>query len=236
MAHVRDATNMSRRNLMRRAGAAAIIAALGPDILSITASAAERSAITPDQALRRLLAGNRRHATGRAQRPNQSVGRRREVAGGQRPFATILACADSRVPPELVFDQGLGDLFVVRVAGNIVDDAVLGSVEFGAEELHIPLVVVLGHEKCGAVAAAVSLAGEAPGHIGSLVKPIKPAVEAARGQPGDLLDNAVRANVGLSVRALRTSTPILADLVREGRLKIVGARYDLDSGVVTVIG
>lgn len=236
MTNVHDATYMSRRDLMRIAGTAAIVAAFGPEILPITASAAERSSVTPDQALRRLLAGNQRYTAGNARHPNQSAGRRREVAGGQRPFATILACADSRVAPELIFDQGLGDLFVVRVAGNIVDDAVLGSIEFGAEELHIPLVVVLGHEKCGAVAAALSLAGEAPGHIGSLVKPIKPAVDMARGQPGDLLDNAVRANVGLSVRALRTSTPILAELVRERKLKIIGARYDLDSGVVGVIG
>ena len=158
------------------------------------------------------------------------------MAQGQKPFAIVFGCVDSRVPPELVFDRGLGDVFVIRTAGQVLDDAGLGSIEFGVEELGIPLVMVLGHEKCGAVAAtieAVEHNAEAPGHIGALVEGIRPAVEQVKGQPGDLLDNAVRANVELTVRQLKTS-PILAEALETGHIKIVGARYDLDTGVVEV--
>jgi len=190
------------------------------------------------RSLKRLVEGNKRFVAGKPRHPNQGPRRRGQVAQGQHPFAVILGCADSRVPPEVVFDQGLGDLFVIRVAGNIVDDAVLGSIEYAAEHLGTRLIIVLGHAKCGAVAAAVEAAakgGSPPGHIGSLVKPILPAVDAAKGQPGDPLDNAVRANVGRMVRWLRSSEPVLAALVREGGVKVVGARYDLQSGAVQVI-
>ena len=187
-----------------------------------------------DQALRDLVAGNKRYAAARSIYPHQTAARRTQVARGQHPFAVILGCSDSRVPPEIVFDQGLGDLFVIRVAGNIVDDTVLGSIEYAAEHLGVRLVMVLGHKRCGAVDAAVKR-GEAAGHISSLAEAIRPAVEKARGQPGDLLDNAVKANVERVVGQLQLSEPILVKLVKEGRLNIVGAYYDLESGVVDLI-
>ena len=185
-------------------------------------------------ALSRLLAGNHRYVTGTVAHPNQTAGRRRTVASSQHPFAIILGCSDSRVPPEVVFDQGLGDLFVIRVAGNIADPAALGSIEYAAEHLGVGLVVVLGHSRCGAVDAAVK-GGEAPGHIPVLVDAIMPAVEKTREQPGDRLDNAVKANALLVAEQLRTSDPVLSHLVHDGKLRVVAARYDLESGKVDVL-
>jgi carbonic anhydrase len=150
----------------------------------------------------------------------------------------IFSCVDSRVPPELVFDRGIGDLFVIRTAGHVIDNAALGSIEFGAEELHIPLIVVLGHERCGAVSATVEatapgMSAEAPGQIGTLVEAIRPAVDQVRDRPGDVLDNAVRANVELTVAALRARSSLLEEAAHHG-LVIVGARYDLDTGGVEI--
>lgn len=186
------------------------------------------SSVSPLDALK---AGNARFVAGQAVHSNQTVDRRTEVAAGQHPFAIIVGCSDSRVPPEIVFDQGLGDLFVVRVAGNIVDDHALGSIEYAAEHLHVPLVVVLGHDKCGAVDAAVS-GGEVPGHIASIVDAIKPAVEEAKSEQGNLLDNAIDANIRRVVYEIRHSEPILGHEVEAGKLTVVGARYKLDSGQV----
>jgi carbonic anhydrase len=168
----------------------------------------------------------------RYQHPHETAERQRELASSQSPHAEILSCADSRVPPELIFDQGLGDLFIIRVAGNVVSDTELGSLEYGAEHLHVPLLVVLGHQHCGAVTAAVE-GGEAEGHIAALVNLLRPAVEKTQGMPGDHVENAVKANVEMVVKQLRASTPILAKLVSEGKLKVVGAVYSLDTGKVT---
>jgi len=192
------------------------------------------SALDGKQALQRLLAGNQRYVAKKALHPNQTAERRAEIAKSQHPFAIVLGCSDSRVPPELIFDQGLGDLFVIRVAGNIVDNTVLGSIEYAVEHLHTPLVVVLGHKKCGAVSAAV-VGGHAPGHINSLVEAIMPAVERARNRAGDLVENTVRINVDMAVGQLKSSEPILAQLSREGKLMIIGSRYDLDTGAVEII-
>jgi len=194
----------------------------------------EGPGVIGDQALQRLAEGNKRYVAGRATHPNRAAKRRAEVAKGQQPIAAILGCADSRVPPEVVFDQGLGDLFVVRVAGNFADEAGLGSLEYAVAVLKVPLIVVLGHGKCGAVEAAIK-GGESPGHIRSLVKALKPAVDTVKGQPGDLLDNAVRANVVTVVGRLRGMKPILVDFVEKGKLKVAGGRYDLESGVVDLI-
>ncbi len=155
----------------------------------------------------------------------------------QRPFAIILGCADSRVPPEIVFDEGLGDLFVIRLAGHIVDAATTGSIEYAAVELGVRLVVVLGHEACGAVKAALAAhdASELPGHMRSLAHAVAPAIARARHLPGDLLSNAVQANIKLAVDKLRASTPILAPLVQSGSLEVVGAFYDLHSGLVGIV-
>ena len=161
--------------------------------------------------------------------------RRVEIARGQTPFAVLVGCSDSRVSPELLFGRGLGELFIYRVAGNTVDRAALGSIEYAVAELGVPLVLVLGHERCGAVAAAVSVVEKNtifPGAIGEMVEPIVPAVLRARSQPGDLLDNAVRENVRGIVGRLRHEGPILANAIGAGKLRIVGARYDLDDGAV----
>jgi len=190
------------------------------------------TAVNADSALAELKAGNEHHARHQYLHPHETVARQRELASGQHPHAQILSCADSRVPPEIIFDQGLGDLFVVRVAGNVATDTEIGSLEYGAEHLHIPLLVVLGHESCGAVTAAVQ-GGPPEGHIAALVDLIKPAVDKTRGLPGDPVANAVRTNVELVVKQLRSSTPLLAELVAHGKLKIVGGVYSLQTGKVT---
>jgi Carbonic anhydrase len=187
--------------------------------------------ITPDAALAELKTGNDHHVQHRYQHPHETVERQRELVKGQHPHAEILSCADSRVPPEIIFDQGLGDLFVVRVAGNIATDAELASLEYGAAHLQIPLLVVMGHEHCGAVTAAVE-GGNPEGHIGTLVELLRPAVENSRSLTGDRVENAVRANVELVVKQLRNSTPLLSELVAHNKLKIVGAVYSLDTGKV----
>lgn len=192
---------------------------------------------TADAALRRLLQGNQRYAEGRPLPLHVSINRRLEVASAQKPFATIFGCVDSRVPPEIIFDAGLGDLFVIRTAGHVIDDAVLGSLEFGVAELGIPLLLVLGHESCGAVTAAVHAVEddtEAEGNTAMLVDSIRPAVDQAKQQKGDLLDNAIRANVEMTVQTL-TSSPYLADAVKDGSLTVLGAYYDLETGLVEVI-
>ena len=184
-----------------------------------------------DAVLRELKAGNDHHVSKRYLHPHQTAARQRELAESQHPHAAVLSCADSRVAPEIILDQGLGDLFDVRVAGNVAGDAELASLEYAAVHLHTPLVVVMGHQKCGAVTAA-SEGGEAEGHLPSLLALIHPAVERARTQSGDLIGNAVRMNVEDVVRQLRDSTPVLTALVKRGTLKVVGAVYSLDTGKV----
>ncbi len=189
-------------------------------------------------ALRELLEGNDRYVAAQATHPNQAAARRTEIGAGQHPFAAIFGCSDSRVPPEVVFDQGLGDLFVVRVAGPVLDDAALGSLEYAVLDLGVPLILVLGHQRCGAVKATLEVmesGTQPPGHISHLVDAISPAVKRVKGRSGDPLDNAVRANVELIVEKLRASRQVLAAQVSSGKLRIIGARYDLDSGRVDVI-
>ncbi|CAG0936066.1 carbonic anhydrase [Thermoflexales bacterium] len=192
---------------------------------------------TAEQALQRLLEGNQRYATEQAEHPHVSMGRRAEVAAGQQPFAIILCCSDSRVGPELIFDQGLGDLFVVRTAGHVIDDAVMGSLEYACEELSVPLVMVLGHSRCGAVHAtfeSVEKFQPAPDLIRTIVEEVRPAVEKVRGQSGDHIELAVRAHVELTVNRIR-KLPYLANMLLEkGRPKVVGARYDIVTGWVEV--
>jgi carbonic anhydrase len=198
-------------------------------------AAGPKTALTPDQALALLKEGNDKFVTDAPYRQVNDRDRRLEIARGQTPFAVLVSCSDSRVPPELLFGRGLGELFIVRNAGNTVDTTALGSIEYGVVELGVPLVVVLGHEKCGAVDAAVKVVKENatfPGAIGQMIEPIVPAVLRAQAQPGDLLDNAVRENVRRTVNRLRTSEALLQEPLRSGKLKIVGARYDLDNGDV----
>jgi len=190
--------------------------------------------VSADEALKRLVEGNKRYVFGKLMHPNQTRVRRGEVEGGQHPFAIVLGCSDSRVPPEVVFDQGLGDLFVVRVAGNIVDDIVLGSIEYAAEHLHAPLVMVLGHSNCGAVGATVK-GGELTGHLPGIVDAIRPAVEKTKGQPGDAVSNAAKANVQMVVDQLRSCKPVLSQLAKSGDLKAVAAFYDFSTGKVDLL-
>jgi carbonic anhydrase len=188
----------------------------------------------PDRSLKVLTDGNARFAAQKMKHPGQSMERRAHVAKGQNPVAVVVSCSDSRVPPELLFDQGLGDLFVVRTAGEVVKDVEVGSIEYAVEHLNVPLVVVLGHKRCGAVEAAVE-GGSAPGKIGSIVELIKPAVEQAKKLKGDVLDNSVRINVGLVADRIRDSE-VITHFMKEKRLKIVKAYYDLDDGKVTILG
>ncbi len=181
-----------------------------------------------------LISGNKRFAEGNPTHPNQSLSRRREMAKGQSPRAAVLACADSRVSPEIIFDQGLGDLFVVRVAGNVVNDPILGSLEYAVEHLGTQLIVVLGHQRCGAVAAACA-GGEAPGHIASLVQALAPAVNKISESEAGRVDLAAKENVRMTVKSLHSCGPILAELVRQGKLEVAGAFYDLDTGAVEII-
>lgn len=184
--------------------------------------------------VKKLADGNKRYVSSKMIHPDQTSARRIAVANEQHPFAVVLSCSDSRVPPEVIFDQGIGDLFVIRVAGNVVDNASLGSIEYAVEHLNVKLIVVLGHERCGAVGAAVK-GGEVPGHIRFLVEAIQPAVEKAKQLPGDVVENAVRTNVQNVVMQLKTSEPVIKEFVHEKKIEIIGARYDLDDGSVTFL-
>ncbi|MFD7557288.1 MULTISPECIES: carbonic anhydrase [unclassified Streptomyces] len=228
----------SRRTLLRTALAGSAVAGagltLGTASPASAASAASREAesteriTTPAQALRRLAAGNERWRTLRQEHPHESAYLRRRLVDGQQPFAIVLGCVDSRVPPELVFDQGLGDLLTVRSAGEVLDEAVLGSVAYGVLELHIPLIVVLAHQSCGAVAAAVhadETGQPLPAHIQYLADQIRPSID--RGQSGSArIDATINANVR-NVRNRLAAEPDIAAKVASGGLAVVAARYDL---------
>lgn len=189
------------------------------------------SSAGPADALKLLLEGNQRFADGKPERPNQDATRRAALVGGQQPFAAILSCSDSRTPPEIVFDRGLGDLFIVRNAGNVPGPLALEGLHFATAHLGTRLILVLGHTKCGAVAATLS--GQT-GDIPETAKEIEPAVAKSKSMSGDALDNAIAENVRLTVHKLSTWTP-LAEMVKAGDLQIVGAVYHLDSGRVIVL-
>ena len=228
--------NLSRRNSLKF-----VAGAIGTGILAARAGAElaapepviAQNNITPDQALQLLIEGNQRFVEARRQNPNQDWTRITEVAPSQAPFAAILGCADSRVPAEIVFDRGFGDIFVCRVAGNVLTPEEKGSLEFGTLVLGAKVVMVVGHENCGAVKAAMQ-GGELPGQIGSLTKAIKPAVESSKNQPGDKVENAIKANIRLQANRVKAS-PVIDQLIKEGKLKIVGGYYDLDTAAVEII-
>ncbi|WP_366556043.1 carbonic anhydrase [Aquibaculum sediminis] len=201
-------------------------------------SASTAEPLSPDAAQRRLIEGNERYIANAGQNTDFSAGRAARAAA-QHPFAAVLSCADSRLAPEIAFDQGLGDLFVVRVAGNFVNEDGLASLEFGAEVLGIPLILVLGHSGCGAVAATIGVIQdgiELPGSLPGLVNNLKPGVEIAiANEPEDLLAEATIENVRYNVRKVEQSDPIMARLVGEGRLKVIGGVYDIATGAVTLV-
>jgi carbonic anhydrase len=195
----------------------------------------DQPSVAPAEALSKLKEGNGRYTSGNLQHPGQTAERRTELAKTQHPFAAIVSCSDSRVPPEIVFDQGLGDLFIVRVAGNVINDEGLGSIEYTVDHLGTRLILVLGHQSCGAVKAAretIAAKAKAPGHIESLVTAIKPAVEATA---KDDLDATIKANVKHVVDALRSSTPILKAKVDSGDVQVIGGYYSLDTGAVSFL-
>ncbi|WP_193560533.1 carbonic anhydrase [Dankookia rubra] len=216
--------------------ATGVLAAIGaPAGPGLAADPVARTALTSDQALWLLKEGNGQFRMEAPYRAAQGRERRIELARGQAPFCVLVGCSDSRVPPELLFGRGLGELFIIRNAGNTIDTAALGSVEYGVGVLGCPLIVVLGHEACGAVAAAVDVVDRNatfPGVIGEMIQPIIPAVLAARSQSGDLLDNAVRMNARRVAGRLKMQSTVLQEALRQDRLKIIAARYDFDDGDV----
>ncbi|MDJ0737952.1 MAG: carbonic anhydrase [Nostocaceae cyanobacterium] len=232
--------NLSRRSLVKlSAGAvgAGVLATACSDSLSsktVVTEEKEEKNITPDQALKKLMEGNQRFVNQTQKNPNQTITRLKKVASGQNPYASILGCADSRVPAEIIFDQGLGDLFVCRVAGNVATPEEIGTLEFGSLILGSKLIMVMGHERCGAVKATIA-GGEVPGQIGSLLEAIKPAVTIAKNQPGDKLENICKANILQQVETLKKS-PVLVKLIQDKKLKIIGGYYDLDTGKVSLVG
>ena len=203
--------------------------------------AAADEAATPsvpaDQGLQQLLEGNKRFVAGTMTSLSQLAQRRDQLVSGQSPFAVVVCCSDSRVPPEVVFDQTLGQLFVVRTAGQVIDEAARSSIAYGVDHLKAPLLLVLGHAKCGAVDAALAaLMGKSiPGYAYRFAEGIGPAIQGVLNQPGDQLDNAVRANIAWGVEQMRTGQPVLAEAVGSGRLTVAGGYYDLASGEVSIL-
>lgn len=237
----------SRRQFMRLCGTAATgltLAGITPAFADSPppSTGATGPTYDPDGVIRDLLEGNAHFAKGEPTNPRRKPEDFQPLVEGQRPQAVIVSCSDSRVSPEILFDQGIGDLFVIRVAGNVVSGAgtvVKGSIEYAVAELRVPLVVVLGHSQCGAIKTAIKHLDEhepLPGAINGLVNLIKPAVTRAKGQSGDALENAIKANVQIGVERLRTLDPIIASALKQGTVKIIGAVYDLHSGRVTVLG
>jgi carbonic anhydrase len=231
----------SRRHFLAGSAISAI-AATSPSSI-IGADKVEKPLSRSAESLKKLMEGNRRYIENRRdpEKARRDEARRVEVAEGQEPFAVIFTCADSRVIPEVIFNKGIGDLFVIRVAGNFVTDrcfGILGSIEYAVEFLHAPLVMVLGHERCGAVKAAVNLVKKKrrpPGNIGIIADEIRPVMKDIEDQPGDLLHNAVLANVKLNASRLSKFSTVIDKHVKNGTTKIVGADYDLDTGIVSLV-
>ena len=232
---------IGRRDFLKASAAGLIAASLVPGAGGAAAFAAEgpATALTPDEALAALKSGNARYVADPELCAVDLAGRRHSVAAHQAPWATIIGCADSRVPPELCFGGlGVGDLFVARNAGNLVDTATLGTVEYGAAVLGQPVIVVLGHTRCGAVAAAcdvVTKNATYPGAIGRMIEPILPAALAVRGEAGDFVGNTVKESARRTAAGLGAASPLLSGRVGAGKLRIVAAVYDLDTGAVAYL-
>jgi carbonic anhydrase len=234
---------MSRRNFLQVAGfggvslftAAVLNANIQPaEALETLSDSTPPALDTPNSALKKLLAGNQRFVDHQQEYPHQTQSRLQEVALAQHPFATILSCADSRVPAEMIFDIGIGDIFDIRIAGNIVTPEVLGSLEYAAVLLGTPLIMVLGHERCGAVTAAVK--DEAlPGNISAFVKAVKPAIATIKGTSDQAVEAAVLANIHYQLNKVKQNSTLIMNLLQAGKLTLIGGRYDLDTGRVTLV-
>ena len=208
------------------------LAALSIATTRAVIAAGHEPTISAEQALHLLLEGNQRFVAGKLEHPNQTPARRAELAKVQHPFAAVLACSDSRTPPEIIFDRGLGDIFTARVAGNSADQLVIESLDYSVKHLGVRVVMVLGHRRCGAVTAAVESYDNE--NVGPMLKELYPAVRASRGMPGDPVEKAVRENVKLVMKKLAASQELSA-MVKSGELKIVGGIYDLDTGTIEML-
>jgi carbonic anhydrase len=229
----------SRRRFLQFAGGIAAGLALAPPALAKYKKPPPKpqNAISPDAALDRLMKGNARYVEGVSRR-HDFTHEREALAGGQNPFASILSCADSRIAPEYAFDSGRGDLFVCRVAGNFANDDTVASLEYGVAVLNSPLILVLGHDSCGAIDATIKSLKDnttLPGHLPSLVNALAASVKAVADQPGDKLANAIRQNVRDVTAKLKSATPILSAAAADGKIKIVGGVYRLASGKVELV-
>ena len=231
--HLTHTSGYSRRGFLKfLGGASAGVALTSCGLFAAGETPKPQNVLSPEQALERLKKGNHRYVQGLTKRHDFSA-ERGVLAGGQNPYAGILSCADSRVAPEFAFDSGRGDLFVVRIAGNFAEEDGIASFEYAVKFLGTPLLVVLGHDKCGAVDAAIKTVkdgADLPGHLPHLVDHIAPAVKAAMPEQGDLLANAIRENVLLNVEKLKKTSPILSDYVDQNKIRVVGGIYKLQDG------
>lgn len=235
MCSICDERRASRRGFLSVAASGAL-AGLALSAVPAFAAGGATTTLSADEALAKLKAGNEKYVKGPELCAVQLGAQRDHVAKSQAPWATIVSCADSRVPPELLFGGlGLGELFVARNAGNMVDTATMGTIEYGSGVLGVPLIIVLGHERCGAVAAACEVVQKKtkfPASIGPMVDAIVPAAKAVVGKPGDFVDNAVRESAMRTAAKIAAKSSIVADLIKKGKVKVIAGRYDLDDGRV----
>lgn len=227
----------TRRNLLLGAAAAGVFWANAAHAKEAKAPPKPENVMSPDASLKRLMQGNQRYVEGIAQR-HDFRHEREALAGGQNPYAAILSCADSRIAPEYAFDSGRGDLFVCRVAGNFASEETVASLEYAVAVLATPLILVLGHDACGAVDATIKSLKDGkplPGHMPSLVTALAPSVKAVAEQPGNTLDNAIRQNVVDNVAKLKAAAPILSAAAEQNKIKIVGGIYRLKTGQVDMV-
>lgn len=231
------AVSASRRHFLTFAGAAAAGLAFPGQGFAQKAPPKPANSVSPDDALKLLMSGNRRYVQGVTKR-HDFKNEREALSKGQNPYAGILSCADSRVAPEYAFDSARGDLFVCRVAGNFLNDDGIASFEYGVAVLNTPLLMVLGHKACGALDAAIKSLKDGttlPGHLPSLVTALTPAIKAVANQSGNALDNAIRQNVILNVEKLKAASPIIDKAVADKKVRVVGAVYNLDNGRVELV-
>jgi carbonic anhydrase len=230
---------VKRRTILKLVATTTAGLALFPHAFAQEAKAPPKpeNILSPEAALDRLMQGNARYVDGVAKR-HDFKNEREPLRTGQNPFAGVLSCADSRIAPEYCFDTGRGDVFVCRVAGNFASDDIVASFEYAVQVLNTPLIMVLGHDACGAVDATIKSIKEGttlPGHLPALVAAISPAVKAVQGESGDMLDNAIWRNVVLNVEKLKTASPILSKFVDDKKVRVVGGVYKLESGKVQLL-
>lgn len=231
--------SMARRHVLKLATVAALSLAIVPDAFAAKSAAPPKpqNVLSPDAALDRLMKGNSRYIQGVSKR-HDFQHEREPLTSGQNPFAAVLSCADSRIAPEYCFDTARGDIFVCRIAGNFASDEIIASLEYAVQVLNAPLVMVLGHDSCGAVDATIKSVKDGtklPGHLPTLVTALTPAVESVQGEPGDLLANATRRSVSMNVDKLKAATPILKSFNDDKKIRVVGGIYRLKSGRVELL-